>query len=210
MPALLAEQMDDGFAPRHLESEIVALGRPGDVISGGQFAGEEAPPPSYLSELVTRLCARWTDDGRPKAIVRVPPMRGGSGGLVARLKRSLESHGARALDATGVGARIKNRFLDDLGSERGRTFSESRFDVMIGIQRVLEGTDWPVCSAVYCVGMPGLLNTVVQLLGRAMRLKGEDYPAAQRDRARLVFFVPAGGGSALWTNCRSTTADMLY
>ncbi len=193
----LAEQMDDGFAPRHMESEIVALGRPGDVISGGQFAGEEAPPPSYLSELVTRLCARWTDDGRPKAIVRVPPMRGGSGGLVARLKRSLESHGARVLDATGVGASIKNRFLDDLGSERGRTFSESRFDVMIGIQRVLEGTDWPVCSAVYCVGMPGSLNTVVLLLGRAMRLKGEDYPAAQRDRARLVFFVPCGGGSAL-------------
>src|SRR5205807_2927859 len=58
-------------------------------------------------------------------------------------------------------------------------------------------TDWPVCSAVYCVGMPGSLNTVVQFLGRAMRLKGDDYPAAQRDGARLVFFVPCGGGSAL-------------
>lgn len=53
---------------------------------------------------------------------------------------------------------------------------------MMGIQRVLEGTDWPVCSAVHCVGMPGSLNTVVQFLGRAMRLKGEDYPADQRDR----------------------------
>ena len=68
---------------------------------------------------------------------------------------------------------------------------------MIGIQRVLEGTDWPLCSAVYCVGMPGSLNTVVQFLGRAMRLKGADYPADQRDRAKLVFFVPCGGGSAL-------------
>jgi pyrroloquinoline quinone (PQQ) biosynthesis protein C len=45
--------------------------------------------------------------------------------------------------------------------------------------------------------MPGSLNTVVQFLGRAMRLKGDDYPAAQRDRARLVFFVPCGGGAAL-------------
>jgi superfamily II DNA or RNA helicase len=52
---------------------------------------------------------------------------------------------------------------------------------MVGIQRVLEGTDWPVCSAVYCVEMPGSLNTVFQFLGRAMRLKGEDYPAAQRE-----------------------------
>jgi hypothetical protein len=30
-----------------------------------------------------------------------------------------------------------------------------------------------------------------------MRLKGPDYPADQRDRARLVFFVPCGGGPAL-------------
>ena len=69
--------------------------------------------------------------------------------------------------------------------------------MVVGIQRVMEGTDWPVCSAVYCVGMPGSLNTVVQLLGRAMRPKGEDYPEPQRDRARLVFFVPCGGGAAL-------------
>jgi len=38
------------------------------------------------------------------------------------------------------------------------------------------------------VGMPGSLNTVVQFLGRAMRLKGEDYPADQRDRASLSRF----------------------
>jgi hypothetical protein len=30
-----------------------------------------------------------------------------------------------------------------------------------------------------------------------MRLKGPDYPSAHRDRARLVFFVPCAGGSAL-------------
>ncbi len=66
---------------------------------------------------------------------------------------------------------------------------------MVGIQRVLEGTDWPVKSAVYCVGMPGSLNTVVRFLDRAMRLKADDNPAAQRDRARLVFFVPCGGAA---------------
>jgi len=46
-----------------------------------------------------------------------------------------------------------------------------------------------MCRALDCVGMPGSLNTVVQFLGRAMRLKGADYPADQRDRARLAFFV---------------------
>src|SRR5216683_3268676 len=51
----LAEHMDDGFAPRQLDSEIVALGRPGDVITAGQFTGEEAPPSSYFDGLIAAL-----------------------------------------------------------------------------------------------------------------------------------------------------------
>jgi superfamily II DNA or RNA helicase len=194
----LAEHMAEGFAPRHLESEIVALGQPGDTITAGQFTGEEAPPSSYFEALVAAICRRWVEDGKLKAIVRVPPMQGGkSGELVGRLLQALSSQGARVLDTTGTGTMDKQRFLSALEAEKNRTYATSAFDVMVGIQRVLEGTDWPVCSAVYCVGMPGSLNTVVQFLGRAMRLKGEDYPAAQRDRARLVFFVPCGGGAAL-------------
>ncbi len=194
----LAEHMAEGFAPRHLDSEIVALGQPGDAITAAQFTGEEAPPSSYFDGLIAGLCRRWSEDGKPKAIVRVPPMQGGkSGDLIRRLMLAFESQGARVLDATGTGTADKQRFLSALEAERSRTYATSSFDVMLGIQRVLEGTDWPVCSAVYCVGMPGSLNTVVQFLGRAMRLKGDDYPAAQRDRARLVFFVPCGGGAAL-------------
>jgi len=125
-------------------------------------------------------------------------MQGGkSGELVRRLKQALAGHGARVLDATGTAALDKQRFLSALEAEKNRSHAASAFDVMVGIQRVLEGTDWPVCSAVYCVGMPGSLNTVVQFLGRAMRLKADDYPAEHRDRARLVFFVPCGGGTAL-------------
>jgi superfamily II DNA or RNA helicase len=193
----LAEHMAEGFAPRHLESEIVALGRPGDAITAGQFTGEDAPPPSYFDGLVAAICRKWVDDGKPKAIVRVPPMRGGSEGLVNRLLHALAAEGARTLDATGTTGEDKRRFLRALRDEKDRTHAASRYDVMVGIQRVLEGTDWPVCGAVYCVGMPGSLNTVVQLLGRAMRPKGDDYPTGQRDRARLVFFVPCGGGAAL-------------
>ncbi|HYT94474.1 MAG TPA: DEAD/DEAH box helicase family protein, partial [Gemmataceae bacterium] len=161
----LAEHMAEGFAPRHLESEIVALGQPGDAITAGQFTGEEAPPSSYFEGLVAAICSRWREDGKPKAIVRVPPMRGGrSGELVGRLLQALASQGARVLDATGTGAADKERFLTALEAEKSRTYATSSFDVMVGIQRVLEGTDWPVCSAVYCVGMPGSLNTVVQFL----------------------------------------------
>src|SRR5580692_10730404 len=81
----LAEHMAEGFAPRHLDSEIVALGQPGDAITAAQFTGEEAPPSSYWDGLIAALCRRWSEDGRPKAIVRVPPMQGGrSGDLVRR------------------------------------------------------------------------------------------------------------------------------
>ncbi len=194
----LAEHMAEGFAPRHLESEIVALGQPGDLVTAAQFTGEEAPPPSYFDLLVAAICRRWCDDAKPKAIVRVPPMQGGkSGELVRRLTQALTAQNARVLDATGTGVADKQRFLSGLKAEQQQSFASSTFDVMIGIQRVLEGTDWPLCSAAYCIGMPGSLNTVVQFLGRAMRLKGPDYPAEQRDRAKLVFFVPCGGGSAL-------------
>jgi superfamily II DNA or RNA helicase len=194
----LAEHMAEGFAPRHLESEIVALGQPGDAITAAQFTGEEAPPSSYFDGLIAAIVCRWSVDGKPRAIVRVPPMQGGqSGELVSRLMTAFSSQGARVLDATGTSATDKQRFLRALEAEKSRTYATSGFDVMLGIQRVLEGTDWPVCSAVYCVGMPGSLNTVVQFLGRAMRLKDADYPAEQRDRARLVFFVPCGGGAAL-------------
>jgi hypothetical protein len=190
--------MAEGFAPGQLESEIVALGQPGDAVTAAQFTGEEAPPSSYVEGLVAAICRRWLADGKPKAIVRVPPMQGRkSSELVGRLMQALTSGGARVLDASGTRAADKQRFLRHLKAEKNRTHTNSAFDVMVGIQRVLEGTDWPMCSAAYCVGMPGSLNTVVQFLGRAMRLKGEDYPAELRDRARLVFFVPCGGGAAL-------------
>ena len=193
----LAEHMAEGFAPGHLESEIVALGRAGDVITPAQFTGEEAPPTSYFDVLIMAICQRWIVDGKPKAIVRVPPMRGGSQRLVGQLIAALRQAGARVLDGTGVRVADKKRFLDALEAEGRRGYGDSGFDVLVGIQRVMEGTDWPLCAAVYCVGMPGSLNTVVQMLGRAMRQKGNDYPAAQRESARMVFFVPCGGGSAL-------------
>ena len=80
----LAEHMAEGFAPRHLDSEIVALGQPGDAITAAQFTGEEAPPASYFEALVAAICRRWRDDGKPKAIVRVPPMQGGKSGELVR------------------------------------------------------------------------------------------------------------------------------
>lgn len=203
----LAEHMDAGFAPRHLDSEIVALGNPGDSITAGQFTGEDAPPASYLDGLVSAISRKWLVDGKPKVIVRVPPMRGGSAGLVGRLIQALSMHGARVLNATGTGASDQQRFLAALDAEKNRTFAESKFDTIVGIQRVLEGTDWPVCSAVYCVGMPGSLNTVVQLLGRAMRPKDNGYPLCHAIAPGWSSSCPAPAARH-WPIYLSTTAAM--
>src|SRR5258708_30062678 len=64
----LAEHMAEGFAPRHLESEIVALGQPGDKITGGILTGEESLPDSYIEPTVAAICRRWLEDDKPKAI----------------------------------------------------------------------------------------------------------------------------------------------
>src|SRR6266851_5235774 len=115
----LAEHMAEGFAPSHLESEIVALGQPGDAITAGQFTGEEAPPSSYFEGLVAAICRRWLDDGKPKAIVRVPPMQGGrSGELVSLLIQALALQNARVLDATGTATADQQRFLAALEAEK--------------------------------------------------------------------------------------------
>jgi len=51
---------------------------------------------------VAAICRRWVDDGKPKVIVRVPPMRGGkSGTLVHRLTESRAFAYSHVLDATG-------------------------------------------------------------------------------------------------------------
>ncbi|MCW8139593.1 MAG: DEAD/DEAH box helicase family protein, partial [Planctomycetota bacterium] len=180
----LVEHMEEGWAPRTLASEIIALGRSSQRVRSRQFTGDIPPPRSYTKATARALIEKWIADGRPKTIVRVPP---GRGALVRRVVAAFEAAGARVLDATGVGPERKHRFLEALDAERQRGTSGSRIDVIVGILRVLEGTDWPVCSTVYSVGIPRSLQVVMQLVGRALRKKGDDYPAAYRDLARLVF-----------------------
>src|SRR5438874_4564251 len=57
----LAEHMAEGFAPRHLESEIVALGQPGkgQATTAAQSTGEEARPSSQVKGLIAASSKRW-------------------------------------------------------------------------------------------------------------------------------------------------------
>src|SRR5271157_2559072 len=188
----LPQHMAEGYAPRHLVHQIRVLGKPGDASSAAEFHGEKVSV-RFETLLVEALVAQFFADDQPKTIIRVPPVSGGSSRLVERIAAAFNAHGIRTLDATGVGGDKQATFLNALRAERGRGYADSQFDTIIGIQRVLEGTDWKHCSAVYCLGMPGGLAMVGQLLGRALRQKGEDCPVNHRDTARIVFLVPGSG-----------------
>lgn len=186
----LAQHMDEGYAPAHIETEIFAIAA--EDISESQFQGYELPPAEVQGRIISAMVAAWKKDGKPKTIIRSPSIRGGVEDLMERLAKAFSDEGARVLDASGENASVKKLLLDTLTSERALTnYEHSTVDVIVGVQRVREGFDWPLCSTVYCLGMPGSVQTVVQLLGRATRRKTQrGYPTEHKKRARIAFFVP--------------------
>jgi hypothetical protein len=195
----MAEHMDGGlYAPSRIEHGIVAVGSAGDRVSGAEFEGRAISADGGLQETFVReMVRKWVDLGRPKTIAGAPILRGGSSAFVEALLAGFARAGARVLDATGQDEAKKQAILAAIKADRDRSVADSRFDVVIGIQRVKEGFDWPHASTVFTVGIPGSISDVTQSVGRATRLKPADYPEAFRDVAGIYFFVPTAGGSAL-------------
>ena len=142
------------------------------------------------------MCRRRAQDHHPGA-----SGAGRGHGLVRKIAEAFGAVGARVLDATGVGGERQRRFLGELAAERACDYHESRYEVVVGIQRVHEGTDWSHCSAVYPVGMPSNLAFAAQLAGRGLRKKGQDCPERHRETTRLVFLCRGAGasGSSAWS-----------
>ncbi len=199
----IPEQMEDGrYAPRTIEHHFVAIGRPGDEVTRREFTGKVISPHLHVQdEIIAQMVADWIKLGYPKVVIRVPILVGGSSNFVERLiaafraVKRFESSPTRVLDATGTATVDRRRVIAALGADRLRSYQDSEIDVIVGIQRVLEGMDWPHCSTVFSVGMPGSLQMIVQLLGRALRLKSDDHNSDHRDRAMIRFFVPCAGGT---------------
>lgn len=172
-----------------------------EAAEEAEFFGEEETQAEVRDAIVAQMVAAWEADGRPKTVVRVPVMKGGSSTMVAACVNAFTRAGARVLDVSGSKPADKTRFLTELPAERSKTrYDEASYDVLVGVQRVIEGLDWPFASDVYVVGLPRSVLIVMQLLGRATRRKLQvGYPAALKKRAKISFFVP----------CGSTTEDSL-
>lgn len=193
----LSQHMEEGFAPARIETEIIGV--VSDHANGGidEFSGEELSAEETRRLIVESVVERWTKLGKPKTVIRVPSLRGGSNLLVDPLLSALSAEGGRVLDMTGTADSDKTRILGSLASERALDYHGSNFDVLLGVQRVSEGLDWPVCSDVFCIGMPSSIATVAQLLGRATRPKLNGYPVRFGSRSAVRFFVPLRPGGSL-------------
>lgn len=199
----LAEHMDEGYAPATIDSKLFTVSS-GSSVTERMILGEEAPEQTVQRRMIPRLVQQWRDEGRPKLIVRVPPLRGGSIQFAKDIVAAFGRAGATVVDASGTEPEAKENLLCALTSEQTKTdYTASEVDVIVGIQRVAEGLDWRWCSTVYCVGIPRSISSVIQLLGRATRRKDRGYPASHRDVARLAFFVPVE------TNDAATISEKL-
>ena len=207
----LAEHMEDGdgaFAPRCLESEIVSIDVAGEC-HGGYVQRRRGSTENCQDVLVNRMVDKWEVEGRPKTIVKVPNLRHPTRTLVTKIRKAFEKRGAEVLDGTGNGKIKQQEFIRALQRDRKVSYSDTH-DLIIGIERVKEGTDWPVCSHVFVVGMPKSLQLVIQLIGRAMRKKHDTYPGPHRDVAKAVFFVLVNGGNVLNSLSLDHSRHSLY
>lgn len=198
----LAEHMQDRdppgpYAPKAVESEIVGVEMP-DPPSTQEVEGYAIPHEEHQRRMVAKIIEQWESTGRPKTIVKVPVLEGGSGELVNLLVQAFAARNARVYDATGTGSGRQEEFIGFLDEQRDLTEYADAYDVVVGVQRVIEGTDWPWCSDVFVVGVPRSLVQTIQLLGRATRLKHwKSYDPRFRDRAKITFFVSTREGSAV-------------
>jgi hypothetical protein len=79
-----------------------------------------------------------------------------------------------------------------------KRYEDRTVDVVLSCARMNEGTDWPLCAAVYNVRIPGSAQLILQRWARAARGKWgiEGYPEQWRDVQLLRFYVPRLTGDA--------------
>lgn len=193
----MSRHMAEGYAPPTVETELssfVSLDTPADLFYGKveiDTIGEH-----NIESLARSMIAKWKSTGKPKVIVRVPSSPSGAMKTVAAICTAFKAVGARVVNASGA---INRAGLEEtLRSERAREYKDSAIDVIVGCIRVSEGLDWPHCTDVYCVGVPTSMQLVIQLLGRAMRLKDKSQ-CEHWHRGAIRFFAPSRTARGLST-----------
>lgn len=169
------QQMRAGFAPTLIEYDLIKINSESHNPANDDVVGA----PMDIDELCKELYFQMEKDGFPKAIVRCKNLgdKFKNDTVIEKISNHLEDQGIRVFPATES---TRLRDLDKtLITERGiKTFNQSQYDVIVGINAVIEGMDWPIASHVYLIGIPTSRPLAVQCTGRVMRLRNKwpDYP----------------------------------
>lgn len=207
----MSEHAQDGtFAPEHFILANYNLSM--SATNSAEAQGKVLPQvdTSTLESAAMDLAAKWINDGSPKVVVNVPAR--GSEKWAERLETSFRALGARVINAVGATKEKQEALMQVLREEKKvKVYKDSQVDVILSCKRFDEGTDWPLCSHVYNIGIPSSLGLIIQRWGRAMRLKTgiAGYPVEHVNQACLTFF-PLNLAEGVWDSFESYQRDQTY
>ncbi len=201
----IAEHADGIHAPSDLKVRAVPLCLKATNLP--QYTGDALG--QSVGDVAQELRVQWDKDGNPKLVIIVPAK--GSRKLAKKLEDEFTAAGARVRNVVGID--VDNmEFATDLEYERNlKDFHDSKIKVIIACKRFDVGTDWPLCSHVYNIGVPGAFNLIIQRWGRTMRSKLDiaNYPKAHQNVASITFFVPHMS-DAVWDKFEERHKDHVF
>jgi len=207
----LAEHIDGGeYAPGKLDvrTHLTCL----RAETAAQVAGDRLGRGDTEASCADTV-RLWDEDGRPKAVINVP-LDACSREWAQALVKAFQAlpNPPRVHNAVGTDLEVGQALQVALREERGvKRFKDSKVDVFIACRRFELGTDWPLCSHVYNIGLTSSFSRILQMLGRALRNKNEieDYPERYRGLARFTFLI-ARSSKAVWADYFLRHTDHSY
>ncbi len=202
---------NEGYAPKVINSKLIPVY--GEDITEDDRKGDKISTIALAEQISEAQVEHWKNSDKPKLMILVPALSnakddrdGVTYRFLEKLLERFKAAGARVFNAADAydddgnakNARVAKDFHDILKKEKAAAtnkdggYEASEWDVIIGSHRLREATDWPLCSAVYFVGMPGALWVTLQGAGRATRDKRwiKGYPQDWVDKVEICFFVP--------------------
>ncbi len=209
----IAEHADGIHAPSDLQVRAEAIALQATTVN--QYKGHTQARGSQEVSC-DDIIALMKADNWPKSVVVVPAT--GSVKWASLLEKKLKAEGRRVRNVVGTAddAATWNGEQDDLtlllNRERAVVdYRDSEVDVILACKRFDEGTDWPLCSHLYNIGVPGAFNLILQRWGRTMRLKRgiANYPQEHLDTACITFLVPHLS-EAVWDKFAARHKDHVF
>lgn len=186
----ISQQMRENFAPADIEFDLVCIDSKVYDTSDKVFGA-----PMDVQKLIQELHHQLRTDGFPKTIIRCKSLGSANENdeVIESISEYLKEQGLRVLPAT---SRTQLSDLEIiLEKERSlESISDSELDVVVGIQAVCEGLDWPLASHFYFIGVPTTIPLTIQGVGRTMRKRNWedkllDYPVAWNNTSKVVMIT---------------------